>query len=157
MRTDADQERRNACGRADRKTAGPRSIACEAAPSDRWQIAPRQLERCFRAAQTPVAERGRLHGASKLDARTLDRDVENRFVYYRNLEEKRRCCRSLAKHNRLRRQDKRPHIAAHCDGCFSCVFRKASHIAAVWCNVCQSIKTLDLHTFLQCVESSAAR
>ncbi|MDX8465424.1 hypothetical protein RFM26_06975 [Mesorhizobium sp. VK23B] len=50
MRTDADQERRNArypaCGRVDRKTAGLRSIACGAAPSVRWQIAPRRFERC---------------------------------------------------------------------------------------------------------------
>ena len=35
----------------------------------------------------PVAERGRLHGASGHDARTRDRDVENRFVYYRTMEE----------------------------------------------------------------------
>ena len=74
MRTDADQERRNArypaCGRADRETAGPRSIACDAAPSVRWQIAPRRLERCSSAAETPVAERGRLHGASELDGKS---------------------------------------------------------------------------------------
>jgi len=49
MRTDADQERRNArylaCGRADRETAGPRRIACDAAPSARWKSVPRRFER----------------------------------------------------------------------------------------------------------------
>jgi len=49
----------------------------------------------------PVAERGRLHGTSELDLGILDSDAENRFVYYRTLEEERRCCRSLSKHNRL--------------------------------------------------------
>ena len=62
-------------------------------------------QRCY-----PVAERGRLHGASELDLGIPDRDAENRFVYYRTMEEERRCCRIIPKHNRLRRQDKRAHI-----------------------------------------------
>lgn len=49
MRPAADQERRNArypaCGRADRETAGPRSIAWDDAPSLRWKSAPRRLKR----------------------------------------------------------------------------------------------------------------
>ena len=60
----------------------------------------------------PVAERGRLHGASELDLGILDRDAENRFVYYRTLEKERRCQKDHRKHNRLRRQDKRPQCAA---------------------------------------------
>lgn len=58
----------------------------------------------------PVAGRGRLHGASEFDLGIPDRDEENRFVYYRTMEEERRCCRIIPKHNRLRRQDKRAHI-----------------------------------------------
>ncbi|BCG69837.1 hypothetical protein MesoLj113a_09950 [Mesorhizobium sp. 113-1-2] len=59
----------------------------------------------------PVAERGRLHGASALNARVRDRGVEHRIVYYRSLEEERRWTESLSKYDRLRRQDKRVHIA----------------------------------------------
>ncbi|RWM02314.1 MAG: hypothetical protein E5X80_29250 [Mesorhizobium sp.] len=46
----------------------------------------------------PVAERGRLYGASELDIRTPDRSAENRFVYYRTLEEERRFYWSHSKH-----------------------------------------------------------
>lgn len=38
----------------------------------------------------PVAERGRLHGASELNARLRNRCIEYRIVYYRTLEEERR-------------------------------------------------------------------
>lgn len=72
----------------------------------------------------PVAERGGLLVASELDAKTWDRILENRFVYYRDIEEKRRWMPSLVKHNRLGWQDKaslRSHLAllgkllsAHC-------------------------------------------
>ncbi|TGQ70992.1 hypothetical protein EN829_000960 [Mesorhizobium sp. M00.F.Ca.ET.186.01.1.1] len=54
----------------------------------------------------PVAERGGLLVASELDAKTRDRSLENKFVYYRGIEEKRRWKESLAKYDRLRRQDK---------------------------------------------------
>ncbi|MCA0028759.1 MULTISPECIES: hypothetical protein, partial [unclassified Mesorhizobium] len=50
----------------------------------------------------PVAERGGLLVASELDAKTRDRSLENRFVYYRGIEEKRRWMPSLAEHNRKR-------------------------------------------------------
>lgn len=110
MRTDADQERRNArypaCGGADRQTAGPRSIACDDAPSGRWKSEPRRFERCFVQPINSLAERGRLHGASELDARTRYRSMENKFVYYRAKREERRCRKDHRKHNRLRWQDK---------------------------------------------------
>lgn len=67
----------------------------------------------------PVAERGRLHGASELNARTRNRSAEHRFVYYRILKEERRWLQSIAKNNRLRWQDKRPHIARRTGLCFS--------------------------------------
>lgn len=67
----------------------------------------------------PVAERGRSHGASELDAQKRNRNVENRFVYYRILKEERRWLQSIAKHNRLRWQDKREHIALRSGLCFS--------------------------------------
>ncbi len=70
-------------------------------------------QRCY-----AVAERGRLHGASALDARVRDRGLEHRIVYYRNLEEERRWKESRGKYDRLRRQDKRAHIALRSDGCF---------------------------------------
>lgn len=59
-----------------------------------------------------VAERGRLHGASELDVQRWSRSAENRFVYYRSLEDERRWLQSIAKHKRLRWRDKRPRGAA---------------------------------------------
>lgn len=67
----------------------------------------------------PVAERGRLHGASELDAQKRNRSAENRFVYYRIMKEKRRWLQRISKHNRLRWQDKRAHIVRRLCGCFS--------------------------------------
>lgn len=67
----------------------------------------------------PVAERGRLHGASELDAQKRNRSKENRFVYYRSRKEERRWIQSIAKHDRLRWQDKSAHIARRLGGCFS--------------------------------------
>ncbi len=46
----------------------------------------RQSDSSMHAAKSPVAERGRLHGALEIDARTRDRRAEHRFVYYRNIE-----------------------------------------------------------------------
>lgn len=77
----------------------------------------------------PIAERGRLHGASELDARIRNRGIEHRIVYYRSLEEERRRQENLAKYGRLRLQDKRPHIAALSVGCFSWSFGCLSHFA----------------------------
>jgi hypothetical protein len=65
-----------------------------------------------------VAERGRLHGASELDARLRNHGMEYRIVYYRRLEEERRWQPSLSKYDRLRRQDKRAHIVLRSVGCF---------------------------------------
>lgn len=119
MRTDADQERRNArypaCGRADRQTAGPRSIACDDAPSDRWKSAHGGSSAAPMQPKHPVAERGRLHGASELNVRTRNRSAEHRLVYYRILKEERRWAQSITKHNRLRWRDKRPR-GAGCGG-----------------------------------------
>ena len=70
-------------------------------------------QRCY-----AVAERGRLHGASDLDARVRDRGLEHRIVYYRSLEEERRWIESRGKYDRLRRQDKRVHIALRLGDCF---------------------------------------
>lgn len=83
----------------------------------------------------PVAERGRLHGASELDTRIRNRGIENRVVYYRRLEEERRWKTSLTKYDRLRRQDKRAHIVRRSVGCFRWRFRHFSHIARLRCNV----------------------
>ncbi len=65
----------------------------------------------FVQPKQPVAERGRLHGASELNGQKRNRSAENRLVYYRIREEERRWRQNLAKHNRLRWQDKREHIA----------------------------------------------
>lgn len=59
-----------------------------------------------------VAERGRLHGASGLDARVRNRGIEHRIVCYRRLEEERRWKESHGKYDRLRWQDKRQQCAA---------------------------------------------
>ncbi|WP_287389183.1 transposase [Mesorhizobium sp.] len=75
-------------------------------------------QRCY-----PVAERGRLHSASKLDARVRDLSVEHRIVYYRRLEEERRWKESLETYDRLGRQDKRAHIVRRSVGCFCWNFR----------------------------------
>lgn len=55
---------------------------------------------------TPVAERGRLHGASELNVRIRNRAIEHRIVYYCSLEEERRWQTSREKYDRLRRRDK---------------------------------------------------
>lgn len=54
----------------------------------------------------PVAECGRVHGASELHANERKRIAEYRFVYHRSRKEKRRWMQSLAKHDRLRGPDK---------------------------------------------------
>lgn len=87
-------------------------------------------QRCY-----AVVGRGRLHGASEFNARVRNRGVEHRMVYYRILEEERRWRPSLSKYDRLRRQDKRPHIVARTAGCFCWRFRHFSHIARLRCNV----------------------
>ena len=96
-------------------------------------------QRCY-----AVAERGRLHGASELDARVRDRGLEHRIVYYRSLEEERRWRESRGKYDRLRRQDKRQHIVLWAVGCFCWTFRCLPHIAVPWCNVWSKIKRLML-------------
>lgn len=64
-------------------------------------------QRCY-----AVAECGRLHGASELNARVRNCGLEDRIVYYRSLEEERRWKESREKYDRLRRRDKRPRGAA---------------------------------------------
>ncbi len=54
----------------------------------------------------PVAKRGRVQGASELEDWRKQRDTCKKSVYLRNLKEKRRWMQSLAKHDRLRGQDK---------------------------------------------------
>lgn len=54
----------------------------------------------------PVAERGRLHGASDLEVRERQRAAEKNVVYLRGRKEKRRWRKEPRKHDRLRRQDK---------------------------------------------------
>lgn len=83
----------------------------------------------------PVAERGRLHGASELDGQKRNRSAEHRFAYYRNFEEERRWIESREKYDRLRRQDKRAHVVPRSVGCFCWRFRHFSHIASLCCNV----------------------
>lgn len=61
----------------------------------------------------PVAECGRVHGASELQANERKRIAEYRFVYYRIQKEKRRWTQSLAKHDRLRGRDKRASPNSH--------------------------------------------
>lgn len=96
-------------------------------------------QRCY-----AVAERGRLHGASELDARVRDRGLEHRIVYYRSLEEERRWKESRGKYDRLRRQDKRAHIALRLGGCFPRVFQRVSHRSAILRNVRKMPKALYL-------------
>ena len=96
----------------------------------------------------PVAERGRLHGASGLDCQKRNRSAEHRFVYYRNSEEERRCQKDHWKHNRLRLQDKRPHIVRRLGGCFCLVFWRVAHISGLHRNVSNSTKELYFHAFL---------
>ena len=61
----------------------------------------------------PVDERGRVHGASELEACEQPRIAENRFVYLRILKEKRRWRKEQRKHDRLRGQDKSGSPAEH--------------------------------------------
>ncbi|RUW24043.1 hypothetical protein EN858_20100 [Mesorhizobium sp. M4B.F.Ca.ET.215.01.1.1] len=93
----------------------------------------------------PVAERGRLHGASELDARTRHRSTENKFVYYRTEGEERRCRKDHRKHNRLRWLDKSPHIVCWPVGLFLGIFRCPAHIAVIRRNVRRTPKTLYRH------------
>lgn len=69
-----------------------------------------------------VAERGRLHGVSELNGQKRNRSAENRFAYYRRCKDGRRSSQSIAKHNRLRWQDKRAHIAPRFCGCYCWIF-----------------------------------
>lgn len=83
----------------------------------------------------PVAERGRLHGASELNARALDRGVEHRMAYCRILEEELQCTISLEKYDRLIWQDKREHIALRLGLCFSTGDEAISQCAHVYCTL----------------------
>jgi hypothetical protein len=74
-------------------------------------------QRCY-----AVAERGRLHGASELDARVRDRGLEHRIVYHRSLEEERRWEESRRKYDRLRRQDKGTASTSWSNLCLHIVF-----------------------------------
>jgi hypothetical protein len=69
----------------------------------------------------PVDERGRVHGASDLNASRSEYAIENSFVYHRKRKEKRRWMQNLAKHDRLGGQDKRPNIVRRPVGCFGLV------------------------------------
>ena len=161
MRTDADRERRNArylaCVRADRETAGPRRIASDDAPSLRWKSAPDGSRAANKQRWYPVAKRGRLHGASELDVQRRNRSAENKFVYYRRLKEERRWQQSTVKHNRLRWQDKRPHIARRSVGCFFRIFRRVPHVAAFLRNVRQMPKALYLRPLFHIAERHHGR
>ncbi|WP_322418092.1 hypothetical protein [Mesorhizobium huakuii] len=105
------------------------------------------LSAAFVQPKHPVAERGRLHGASEINARTRDRDAENRFVYYRRLEEERRWQKILSKYDRLRRQDKSAHIARRSGGCSCLIFWRVPHIAGHRRNVYEEAKVLYLFFF----------
>lgn len=59
----------------------------------------------------PVDERGRVQGASELEAAASKRAMANDRVYSRIQKEKRRCPEDQRKHSRLRGQDKSPYIA----------------------------------------------
>lgn len=96
-------------------------------------------QRCY-----PVAKRGRLHGASDLDARVRNRSIEHRILYRRSLEGERRWQKILSKYDRLRRQDKRAHIVRPSVGCIRWVFRRFPHIATFSRNVRFSAKRLML-------------
>ncbi len=89
----------------------------------------------FVQPEAPVAERGRPHGASELDLGISDRDVEYRFVYYRTLEDDLRCCKGREKYDRLRWQDKRPHIARRLGGCVSMGYAKISQRVDATCTL----------------------
>ena len=89
-------------------------------------------QRCYAGA-----ERGRLHGASELDARVRDRGLAHRIVYYRSLEEERRWRESLGKYDRLRRQDKSPHIARSDGRLFSKGYVAISRCLNIRCTLWQ--------------------
>lgn len=93
----------------------------------------------------PVGERGRLHGASELDARIRNRGIAHRIVYYRRFGEERRWRISIQKHNRLRRLDKSAHIARWPVARFFRVPRRDAHIAPVGPNVRRTFKALYPH------------
>ncbi|MDK1494271.1 hypothetical protein QN219_30385 [Sinorhizobium sp. 7-81] len=78
--------------------------------------------------ETAIAECGGLHGAPELETRWEQRIVAKTSVFYSIDKEKRRCSTVHPKHNRLGRQDKRPHIAAWTVGCFDWVFWPSAHI-----------------------------
>lgn len=87
MRTDADQQRRNArypaCGRADRKTAGPRSIACDAALSDRMAncaTTARALQKCSRNTPSQSAEDCTAHRNSTLESRIVTQRIDSYII-----------------------------------------------------------------------------
>ena len=86
-------------GRVIAETAEPRSIACGALRHTDGKLRRDRSSAAFVQPKHPVAERGRLHGASELDERTRNRRPENRFAYYRTLEEERRWCIGVSKHS----------------------------------------------------------
>ena len=109
MRTGADQGRRDArylaCGRTP-CGVGPRSTACDDAPSLRWKHAPRRFERCTTAAIPPVAERGGLHGAPDFSSPVARALAATRTRALTSQEERRRWRRRSDSSHRLGRQDK---------------------------------------------------
>ncbi len=90
----------------------------------------------------PVDERGRVHGAPGFSTiAALPRAAKNR-VECRNTTEQIRCRRSLAKDDRLRWPDKRPHIAARSVDCFFFCFSPIRQCAASGRNVHLTINQL---------------
>lgn len=83
----------------------------------------------------PVDERGRVHGASDLNASRTEHAIENSLVYYRKRKEKRRWMQNLAKHDRLRGQDKREHIVLRSVGCFCLIIQSLEQCAYFTRNV----------------------
>ena len=101
----------------------------------------------------PVDERGRVHGAPGfLPIAALPLAAKNR-VECRNITERRRCPRSLAKHARLRGQDKRAQGAARSVVCFCFRFSLIRQCAASARNVRAIINTLLRRSFPHTAEA----
>ena len=97
--------------------------------------------------EDPVDERGRVQGASELEAAKSKRAMANDRVYSRIQKEKRRCPEDRRKHNRLRGQDKRAHIALRSGCCFCTSFLRLRHLAEPKHKVCACRKWRRINDF----------
>lgn len=97
----------------------------------------------------PVDERGRVQGASQLEAAKSMREMANDRVYSRIRNYKRRCPEDRRKHSRLRGQDKSPHIALWVG---RCLFSALAFAGAMYGEISQCALRRENRNFSPCLQ-----